>query len=213
METLNYKHITSNEDRKLKRNSLSQRMGSVSRDFNDFVKASILFFYQDGNKQINIINDVILIAHHSKGAVEEARLCDYLNQVIPHKLDESEDEANCYGAKLQSKQYLTLEGLVAFLGKHGNWAKFRKPKKVEDFDGEGAFSAYLKRGRRLADKLNKNNMTEEARLIKAKLDELEKAFDVVHSSPCEIIDIEAECVVIPDEALPASLANQVPMYG
>lgn len=144
-----FKHISSNTERVKARNFLFQVTGKSGKAFNYFVIASIDFFYRDGNKQINIVNDLLKIAHQSKG-MNSQRLGAYLKQVVPHEMIESVSHKSppVFGKRLKGKDYLSLEDVQSFIDANPEWCAFGRVAKTTDFDREKylkAVVAHLKR--------------------------------------------------------------------
>ena len=145
---MNYEHfstILNNYDRKAKRNELSKMGGQFSKAFNFFVLASIEFYYQAGNKQINIINDLFVIANHTKG-MNASRLAAYLKSVVPHELAEGDNKKGIapkfFGPK--TGDYLSYSEVCEFVTKHPQWALYGRNDKSTQFDELATVSTFVK---------------------------------------------------------------------
>ncbi len=66
------------------RNLMLKVTGQAGKQFNQFVRDSIYFFYHEGNHNVTIVNEVLRVAYLSKG-INYSRLLAFLAEVIPHK--------------------------------------------------------------------------------------------------------------------------------
>ena len=126
MNTLDYSVIENNSDRKAKRIALTVVLGQSAKHFNEFVRSSIRFFYGEGNKQINIINDLLGMAHHAKG-MNANKLADYLAACIPHELVAGNSELPPRFAKKTSAYEETRS--LAFIKYNLAWWSYIPPTK------------------------------------------------------------------------------------
>ena len=99
-----FTNITTTTEHKIARNELLKRGGQYKKDFADFAMASVKFFFNEGNHQINIINDLLAIAANGS-AKDVGTMADWLAMMIPHKLER---------VKGQEVQFDTLKNTVSF---------------------------------------------------------------------------------------------------
>ncbi len=118
-----YEKITGNNDRRHKRNQLNKVMGQSSKAFNLFVLASVDFFYHDGNRQINIINDLLKMAQQCRG-MNAGRLAGYLKKVVPHNLKEATSHGEAPKFTTKSDQYLDFSDVQLFIAANPLWYKY-----------------------------------------------------------------------------------------
>lgn len=132
---LDFSVITDKSDQKDKRNDLNQRLGQAGKDFEMFVVSSVYWFYGASDKNINVINDLLEIAHKSRG-MNAARLAAYLKHVIPHKLTEAKTTKDCpkFGVKIKDTVYPVTAQWSEFLRRNPQWSKYGKVSKSTDFD-------------------------------------------------------------------------------
>lgn len=136
-----YQTIENADDRKDKRNQLARTMATDAKKFNNFVKASVQFFYGESDNHINVINDLLRMATVARG-MNAGRLASYLKKIVPHKLEEStkHGEAPKFGKKLDKKDYPNQDEVIAFLMDNPYWYQHGKVDKASSFDEV----AYLK---------------------------------------------------------------------
>ncbi len=151
--------ITDNNDRKNKRNELNKLMGTSSKAFSFFVLASIDFFYHTGSKQIDIINDLLRMAHQCRG-MNDGRLGAYLSKVIPHTLHEKKQVAEKLGKSVKdvplqfgkrNDEYPDFSAIQDFVSINPHWYQYGKEDTAKQFDTE----KYLKS---VVSKLKKENI-------------------------------------------------------
>lgn len=146
MSKLNFSKISDIKDqRKLKAN-LKKRGKNFGDDFDQFVLSSICFFFEGGNKNIQIVNDLLEIAYAVKG-INAARLVNYLREVIPHDIKKGKDTKEyAFTGKTADKEY-DYEMVRVFLNVNPVWSQYGKEDTLEDFDVadvQGKIVSYLK---------------------------------------------------------------------
>ena len=146
-----YATIIDKADHKTKRNSLLQRTGEAGKDFEAFVVASIHWFYGASDYNINVINDLLRIAHQSRG-YNVQRLSAYLKQVVPHKLVQSKDKKVVPAFDKKESRYLKGHELNTFLSHNPVWSQYGAQKEASDYDVDAVVA-------RLVKTLGKNNVT------------------------------------------------------
>ena len=136
--------IKNNDDRKAKRIELNKLMGTSSKAFNLFVLASIDFFYHDGNRQINIINDLLRMALQCRG-MNDGRLAGYLKNVIPHEIHEKRTMSKKLGKPIaespiafgkKEKDYPEFSEVQSFISSNPTWYTYGKENTAKEFSTE-----------------------------------------------------------------------------
>ena len=129
-----YAIITSKSDQRTKRNEIMRSTGKAGKDFEVFVSASINWFYGESDHNINVINDLLVIATQSKG-YNVQRLASYLKRIIPHTLlDGGKDLTTRFDRKIEGRKYPKADKVAAFLTSNPSWSKTGKSKKAADYD-------------------------------------------------------------------------------
>lgn len=110
--------------------------GQIGKRFNQFVRNSIRFFYENGNHNVVIVNGLLLIAHQST-MMNKQRLAAYLQACIPHELKDagSKTKVPSFGKKIEGAQY-DFPAVVEFLSKHLEWNSYGKEPTPAQFSLE-----------------------------------------------------------------------------
>lgn len=138
---IDYSVILNSKDQAKKAGLLNGRGANFAEDFNSFVKASLLFWNAEdgGNKNIQIINDLLNIAYSTRG-MNASKLMDYCYQAgVVHSDEEDgkgKDKKHFFGAKKKKESYKSMEDMQQFLKDNPNWSeiyedagpKFSDPK-------------------------------------------------------------------------------------
>jgi hypothetical protein len=122
-----YTIIRDNADLKAKQSELGDSLNGMGKDFNNFVLASVSFFYGDGNKQVAIINTLIEMAYNAHG-YNANKLCDYLVNLIPHKV---EKKVRAYPMlSTREGEYPSIDVMQEFVIANPQWSRYSKEAKV-----------------------------------------------------------------------------------
>ena len=149
-----YAIIENNSDRKVKRNELFKDMLITGKSFNYFVLSSLDFFFNAGDKQINIINDLLKMAQKSNG-MNASRLANYLKVVINHEFEEGDNAKNkppIFKGKIEATSYMDFKEVQHFISINPEWHKFGRNDSTKQFDLDTLLAM-------VADKIDKNNVT------------------------------------------------------
>lgn len=121
-------------DFKAKRDYLFKATGQAGKQFNTFVRATVRYFYHEGNHNVVLINDLLKVAFQSRMA-NFARLGAYLKQCIPHDYHNDGIKGKCpmFGARKAKVDYNWPE-VEEFLKYHLEWNSYGKENKAADFD-------------------------------------------------------------------------------
>ena len=135
---IDYSVILNSKDQAKKAGLLNGRGSTFAQDFNSFVKASLLFWNDEGkgNRNIQIVNDLLTIAYSTRG-MNASKLMDYCYQAgVVHSDEEGKDKKHFFGAKKNKESYKSMEDMEQFLKDNPNWSeiyedavpKFSDPK-------------------------------------------------------------------------------------
>ena len=129
-----YTLITSKGDQRSKRIELLQQTGKAGANFERFISASIVWFYGESDHNINVINDLLVIAENSHG-YNVQRLASYLKRIIPHAYIEATNKRKAhFDTKPKGKKYPTNDKVLRFLALNPEWNKTGASKTAADYD-------------------------------------------------------------------------------
>ena len=141
--TEQFANIANKADQKQKRNELNYLLGTSGKKFDYFVDATIAWFYGDSDKNITVINDLLVIAHQSRG-YNVQRLSAYLQVVIPHKLQTVKNLKECpkFLKKDKDLGYASESKWTSFCERN-IWSQYGKPQDMKDFNAEATVKQFI----------------------------------------------------------------------
>ncbi len=128
---------------KNERNRLMKLTGQTGKEFNQFVKDSVVFFLTDANYSIQVINDLIKIAYQSKG-MNHARLINYLDNLVPFERAKDEKGVLLYTRKKKDSKFLDEFEARAWMISNKDWYQYGKELTPEAFNLHASLAKVLK---------------------------------------------------------------------
>jgi hypothetical protein len=128
---------------KNERNRLLKLTGQTGKEFNQFVKDSVIFFLTDANYSIQVINDLIKIAYQSKG-MNHARLINYLDNLVPFERAKTKDGILNYTRKKKDSVFKTEHEARAWMIQNKDWYQYGKEIVPEAFNLHTSLAKVLK---------------------------------------------------------------------
>jgi hypothetical protein len=144
MSNVNYSIVMDSKDWEKKANALAKRGSAFTKDFSSFVHASVVFFYGEGNRNVEIINGLVSIAYDSRG-MNASHLIDYLANLIPHKVvkDKENGKRFLFAGKKKGEEYDEL-GAMVWLDANPVWTEWGGMDKApKAWNPEAAIHALL----------------------------------------------------------------------